>query len=108
VNLREDMPKEVSKVFARYPLDPRGGDLDPPRPPRPLGYFGLPKVNPSRPPLPFNRPYRQPLNYLEYVKDFDQNVRVKVFKAAIRANYEIDDAKIVNMFNLTFKDTMSN
>jgi hypothetical protein len=36
-------------------------------------------VNPSRPPLPPNKSYRQPLNYLEYVKDFDLNVHVKVF-----------------------------
>jgi hypothetical protein len=50
-------------------------------------------VNPWRPPLPPNRPYCWPLNYLEYVKDFDPNVHVRVFKATIRRNGEIEDAK---------------
>jgi hypothetical protein len=62
VSFYEDIPKEVNKVFANQPLDPKGSGSDPPRPP---GYFGLPMVNPSRPPLPPNRPYRQPFNYHE-------------------------------------------
>jgi hypothetical protein len=45
-------------------------------------------VNPSMPPLPPNRPYHQPFNYPKYVKDFNPNAHVKVFKAAIRANNE--------------------
>jgi hypothetical protein len=49
-------------------------------------------MNFDRPPLPPNRPYHQPLNYLEYVKDFDVDAHVKVFKVAIIANDEIDDA----------------
>jgi hypothetical protein len=32
-------------------------------------------VNPSTPPLPPNRPYHRPLNYHEYVKDFDLDCR---------------------------------
>jgi hypothetical protein len=63
-------------------------------------------VNLGRPPLPLNRPYHWPLNYLEYVKIFDPNVHVEVFKATIKANNEIDDAKIVNMFSFTLKDIM--
>jgi hypothetical protein len=63
-------------------------------------------VNLGRPPLPPNIPYCQPLNYFEYVKDFDPDAHVKVFKANVRENSETHDAKIVNMFNFTLKDTM--
>jgi hypothetical protein len=38
------------------------------------------------------------------VKDFDPDVHVRVFKATIRANGEIEDVEIVNMFSFTFKD----
>jgi hypothetical protein len=65
VSFYEDIPKEVNKVFANQPLDPKGSGSNPPRPPRPPGYFGLPMVNPSRPPLSPNRPYRWPFNYHE-------------------------------------------
>jgi hypothetical protein len=41
------------------------------------------------------------------VKDFDPNAHVRVFKAAIRSNGEIKDAKIVNMFTFAFKDIIS-
>jgi len=61
VSVHTKMPKEVDMIFARHPLDPRRGSLDPlgpPRPPRPLGYFGLPMMNSSRPPLTPNKPYR--------------------------------------------------
>jgi hypothetical protein len=65
-------------------------------------------VNPSRSPLPLNIPYRRSFNYLEYVKDSDLNVHVKIFKVAIKANTEIDDVEIVNMFIFTLKNIMSN
>ncbi len=45
---------------------------------------------------------------MEYVKDFNLDVHVKIFKIAIRANSEIDYAKIVNVFNFTFKNIVSN
>ncbi len=73
-------------IFVGRPLNPKGGGLGPPRPPwppRPLEpskYFGLPMMNPRRPPLPPNKPYHWPLNYLEYVKDIDLDAHVKVFK----------------------------
>jgi len=38
------------------------------------------------------------------VLDADLDVHVKVFKVAIKANGEIDDAKIVNLFSFTFRD----
>ncbi len=55
------------------------------------------------PPLPPNMPYRRPLNYLEYVKDFDPYVHVKKFKASIQTNGETEDANIVNLFSLPLK-----
>jgi hypothetical protein len=63
-------------------------------------------MNLNRPPLPPNMPFHQPFNYLEYVKDFDLDAHVKVFKVAIIANGEIDDAYILNLFNFTLKDVM--
>ncbi len=54
MNFYEDILEEVSKVFVNQPLDPKGCNSDPLRPPRLPRYFGLPMVNPSRPPLPPN------------------------------------------------------
>ncbi len=105
VSLHEDMLQEVNKVFTSKPLDQRGGNLDPPRPPR---YFGLLMVHLIKPPLPPNRPHCLPHNYLEYVKNFDLDAHVRVFKAAIRTNSEINDVEIVNLFIFTFRNTMSN
>jgi hypothetical protein len=48
------------------------------------------------------------INYLGYVKDSNPNVHVIVFKAAIRANGETKDEKIVNLFSFTLKDIMFN
>jgi len=45
-------------------------------------------VHPSKPPLPPSRPYHQPLNYLEYVKDSNPFAHVRIFKAAIKTNTE--------------------
>jgi hypothetical protein len=64
-------------------------------------------VHLGKPPLPLNKPYRRPFNYLEYVKDSNPNARVRVFKATIRANSETYDAKIVNFFSFTFRNIMS-
>jgi hypothetical protein len=97
----------VDKIFFGQPLDLGARGSDPPRPPRPpklSRYFGLPLKNPGTPPLPPNRPYCQSLNYPNYVLDADLDVHVKVFKVAIKANGEIDDAKIVNLFSFTFRD----
>jgi hypothetical protein len=99
-----EMPREVERIFAKQPIDPKGGLKPQLGPPRPLGYFGFPMVNSSRPPLPPNMPYCQPLNYTKYVKNSDLDVHVKVLKAAIRANGKIEYAKIVNMFSFTFRD----
>ncbi len=103
VNLHEDLLREVNKVFASQPLDQGGGGLNPPRPPK---YFGLLLVHPGRPPLPPNKSYHRPFNYLEYVKDFDPNVHVRVFKVVFRTNNETNDAKMIDMFSFTLKDIM--
>ncbi len=65
-------------------------------------------MNPCRPSLPPNKPYHRPFNYLEYVKDSNLDVHVKVFKVAIRANSEIDDAKFINLFSFNLKDIVFN
>jgi hypothetical protein len=82
VSLHEDIPKEVNKVFVSQPLDPGGGGSDPLGPLRPLGlpiYFGLPMAT-----ITTKQTYHRPLNYHEYVKDFDPYVNVRVFKATNR------------------------
>jgi len=53
------------------------------------------------------KPSLQSLNYLDYVKDFDPNAHVRVFKAAIRSNGEMKDAKIVNIFTSAFRNIIS-
>jgi len=68
--------------------------------------FLLPVVNQGIPPLPPNKPYCQPLKYTKYVKDFDPNVHVRVFKIVISVNGETKDAKIVNLFSFTLKNTL--
>ncbi len=83
MRVHEEMPIKVNKSFASQPSNPKGGGSNPPRPPR---YFGLPMVNLGMPGLTPYRPYPQSLNYLEYVKDSNPNVHVRLFKAAIRAN----------------------
>jgi hypothetical protein len=65
-------------------------------------------MNPGRPPLPPNKPYRWPFNYPEYVKNSNPDVHVRVLKAAIKANGETKDVKFVNMFSFTLKNTMFN
>jgi hypothetical protein len=65
-------------------------------------------VHPGKSPLPLSRPYRRPLNYPEYVEDSNLNAYVRVFKATIRANSETNDAKNVNLFSFTLRDTISN
>jgi hypothetical protein len=49
-------------------------------------------VNLGKPPLPPNKPYHWPLNNPKYVKDFDLDAHVRIFKATIKVNSEIDDA----------------
>jgi hypothetical protein len=46
----------------------------------------------------------RPLNYHEYKKDIDPNAHVWIFNITIKANGEIKDEKIMNMFSFTLKD----
>jgi len=103
VSLHEDMPQEVKGVFASQPSNQGRGSSNLVGP---LGYFGLPMVHLSRPPLPLNIPYCWPLNYPKYVKDFDPYVHVRVFKVAIIANIETNDAKIDNLVSFTLRDSV--
>jgi hypothetical protein len=59
-------------------------------------------VNPSRPPLPPNKPYHRPFNYLKC----DQDANVRIFKVATKTNSETNDVEIINLFNFTLKDTI--
>jgi hypothetical protein len=65
-------------------------------------------VNPSKSPLPPNRPYHWPFNYLEYVKDSDPDAHVKVFKVVIKTNSETNNVEIINLLSFTLKDIVSN
>jgi hypothetical protein len=58
--------------------------------------------------VPYSKPYRKPFNYPKYKKDFDLDVHVQVFKATIKANYEMIDEEIANLFNFTLEDNGSN
>jgi hypothetical protein len=61
----------------------------------------------GKPLIPPIKPHEKPFNYLEYVKKFDPNVKIRIFKAVIRANGEIDDADIVNLFGFILKNIIS-
>jgi hypothetical protein len=47
------------------------------------------------------------LQYPTYVKDTNLNAHIKVFKKAIKANGEIVETNIINMFGFTFRDNIS-
>ncbi len=51
-------------------------------------------------------PYKK-LQYPTYVKDTNLDAHIKVFKKAIKANGEIVETNIINMFGFTFKDNIS-
>jgi hypothetical protein len=45
--------------------------------------------------------------YLTYVKDTNLDVHVRVSKKAIKANEEIVEVDIINLFGFTLKDNIS-
>jgi hypothetical protein len=100
-----------------------GGSFDqnPPRgpPPNPLvGFYGWQAPNPNifmpqwyqlvpiQPEPTSKLPY-QKLQYPTHVKDIDLNAHIRVFKKAIKANGEIVEAYIVNLFSFTLQDNIS-
>ncbi len=48
-------------------------------------------------------PYKK-LQYPTYVKDIDPNAHIRVFKKATKANDEIVESDIINLFGFTFGD----
>jgi hypothetical protein len=57
--------------------------------------------------IPYYRPYKTPLNYLKYKKNYDPNAHVQIFKATIKVNGETMDEEITNLFNFTLKANAS-
>jgi len=47
--------------------------------------------------------YRK-FQYPTYVKNINPNAHIKIFKKVIKANGEIVESNIINMFGFTFKD----
>jgi hypothetical protein len=50
-------------------------------------------------------PYKK-LQYPTYVKNINPNAHIKVFKKAIKANGEIVEVDIINLFGFTLKDNI--
>jgi hypothetical protein len=51
-------------------------------------------------------PYRR-LQYPTYVKDINPDAHIRVFKKAIKANGEIVEVDIINLFGFTLRDSIS-
>jgi len=51
-------------------------------------------------------PYKK-LQYPTYVKNTDPNAHIRIFKKAIKANGEIVEANIINLFGFTLRDSIS-
>jgi hypothetical protein len=46
------------------------------------------------------------LQYPTYVKDFDWNVHIKMFKKAIKINIKTNKMNNINLFSFTVKDNI--
>jgi hypothetical protein len=57
--------------------------------------------------LVYFRPFKRPLNYLKYKKNFDPDAHVWVFKTIIKFNSERINEQIINLFNFTFRNNAS-
>jgi hypothetical protein len=99
VNLLPKIPFHKLVTIKSIPPNPKG---DPPKPPRSVTVAFVQHV------IPYCRPFKIPLNYLEYKKDFDSDAHVRIFKADIKANDETIDEEIINLSNFTLKDNASN
>ncbi len=81
------------------PLDLEG---DPPKPPRGAIITFVQHV------VLYSRPFKRPLNHPKYKKNIDSNAHVQVFKVATKANGEMIDEEIANLFNFMLRDNTSN
>jgi hypothetical protein len=99
VNLLSKIPFYCVVTPKSIPPKLEGGPL------KPLKGITVSFVQPI---VPCFIPFKRPLNYLEYKKDFDLGVHVQVFKVTIRVNGETVDEEITNMLNFTLKDNASN
>jgi hypothetical protein len=66
----------------------------------------------SKPPIvqPMSKPttklpYKK-LQYPTYIKDINPNAHIKVLKKAIKANGEIVESDIINLFGFTLRDSI--
>ncbi len=48
------------------------------------------------------------MNHPKYKKNFDLDAHVRVFKVAMKANGEMIDEEIANLFNFMLRDNTSN
>lgn len=85
-----NLPIDVEMVSLVKPLYLIGGGSWPLGPPRPPRSYGFPYMDLGKPLIPPIRTHKRPFNYPKYVKFFDPNVKVRIFKATIKANGEID------------------
>jgi hypothetical protein len=102
---------------------PRGGSLDgdphggpPPNPV--VGTYGWPTPNPRMfippwyPPIIVQPKSISKLPYIKfqyptYVKDIDLDVHIRIFKKMIKANGETMQTNIMNLFNFTLRNNIS-
>jgi hypothetical protein len=54
------------------------------------------------------KPYQSTLKYPNYKKGVDYYVHVRVFQATIEANGKTSKEYIINAFNYTLRETISN
>jgi hypothetical protein len=123
-------PTHIPKGFDQQPpngrqlgdsprgISPRADSLgEPPFNPA-IGYFGWPSFDPHmfippcyQPPIvqlvlePTTKlPYKK-LQYPTHVKNTNLDAHIKIFKKSIKANGEMMEANIVNLFRFTLKDS---
>ncbi len=97
VNHRDTLTHDI--ITTTIPPNLGGDFLEPPK------NVAITFVQPI---IPYSKPSRRPLNYLEYKKGFDLDAHVRVFETTIKANGETINEEIKNLFNFTLKENASN
>jgi hypothetical protein len=54
--------------------------------------------------IPYYRPCKRPLNYIQYKKDSNPNAHLQIFKVVVKANDEMINKEIIHLSNFTLKD----